>query len=154
MARGSATTVAISLQCTHLFDRWQGPTGRRGASSAESGADPRLLAAEGREAFYEGEIARQIVQFSQENDGFFTLEDFRTHTTEWVEPISMDYRGYTMLELPPNGQGITALIAFNILEGFDLAGMEYGSAPYYHLLIEATKQAFADRNRYVADPLC
>ena len=112
----------------------------------------KLLAAEGREAFYEGEIARQIVQFSQENDGFFTLEDFRSHTTEWVEPISIDYRGYTILELPPNGQGITALIALNILEGFDLAGMEYGSAPYYHLLIEATKQAFADRNRYVADP--
>ena len=112
----------------------------------------KLLAAEGRDAFYQGEIARQIVQFSQENDGFFTLEDFRSHTTEWVEPISIDYRGYTILELPPNGQGITALIALNILEGFDLAGMDYGSAPYYHLLIEATKQAFADRNRYVADP--
>ena len=69
-----------------------------------------------------------------------------------MEPISIDYRGYTILELPPNGQGITALIALNILEGFDLAGMEYGSAPYYHVLIEATKQAFADRNRYVADP--
>jgi gamma-glutamyltranspeptidase / glutathione hydrolase len=112
----------------------------------------KLLAAEGRDAFYEGDIARQIVQFSQENDGFFALEDFRHHTTEWVEPISIDYRGYTILELPPNGQGITALIALNILEGFDLADMEYGSAPYYHVLIEATKQAFADRNRYVADP--
>jgi gamma-glutamyltranspeptidase/glutathione hydrolase len=112
----------------------------------------KLLAAEGRDAFYQGEIAHQIVQFSQENDGFFTLEDFRSHTTEWVEPIGIDYRGHTILELPPNGQGITALLALNILEGFDLAGMEYGSAPYYHLLIEATKQAFADRNRYVADP--
>jgi gamma-glutamyltranspeptidase/glutathione hydrolase len=112
----------------------------------------KLLAAEGRDAFYQGEIARQIVKFSQENDGFFTFEDFRNHTSEWVEPISIDYRGYTILELPPNGQGITALIALNILEGFDLAGMTYGSAPYYHLLIEATKQAFADRNRYVADP--
>jgi gamma-glutamyltranspeptidase / glutathione hydrolase len=112
----------------------------------------KLLAGEGRDAFYEGEIARQIVQFSQENDGFFTREDFRTHTTEWVEPLSIDYRGYTILELPPNGQGVTALIALNILEGFDLAGMEYGSGPYLHLLIEATKQAFADRNRYVADP--
>jgi gamma-glutamyltranspeptidase / glutathione hydrolase len=112
----------------------------------------KRLAAEGRDAFYRGEIARQIVQFSRENDGFFELEDFRSHTTEWVEPISTDYRGYTILELPPNGQGITALIALNILEGFDLAAMEYGSASYYHLLIEATKQAFADRNRYVADP--
>jgi gamma-glutamyltranspeptidase/glutathione hydrolase len=112
----------------------------------------KLLAVEGRDAFYRGEIARQIVQFSQENGGFFTLDDFRSHTTEWVEPIGIDYRGHTILELPPNGQGITALIALNILEGFDLPGMEYGSAPYYHLLIEATKQAFADRNRYVADP--
>jgi gamma-glutamyltranspeptidase / glutathione hydrolase len=111
-----------------------------------------LLAAEGHDAFYCGEIARRIVQFSQANDGFFALEDFTNHSTHWVEPISTDYRGYTILELPPNGQGITALIALNILEGFDLASMEYGSAAYYHLLIEATKQAFADRNRYVADP--
>jgi gamma-glutamyltranspeptidase/glutathione hydrolase len=114
----------------------------------------QLLASEGREAFYRGEIARRIVEFSQAHGGFFTLEDFAAHTTEWVEPISTDYRGYTVLELPPNGQGITALIALNILEGFDVAGMAYGSAPYYHLLIEATKQAYADRNRYVADPAC
>jgi gamma-glutamyltranspeptidase/glutathione hydrolase len=112
----------------------------------------KLLAAEGRDAFYQGEVARQMVQFSQENNGFFSLEDFASHTTDWVEPISIDYRGYTILELPPNGQGITALIALNILEGCDLASLEYGSARYYHLLIEATKQAFADRNRYVADP--
>jgi gamma-glutamyltranspeptidase / glutathione hydrolase len=111
-----------------------------------------LLASEGRDAFYRGEIARQIVRFSQANDGFLALEDFSSHTTDWVEPISTDYRGYTVLELPPNGQGITALMALNILEGFDLAALEYGSAAYYHLLIEATKQAFADRNRYVADP--
>lgn len=112
----------------------------------------RMLAAEGRDAFYRGEIARRIVQFSQATGGFFELEDFATHTTEWVEPIRTDYRGYTMLELPPNGQGITALLALNVLEGYDLTAMEYGSAAYYHLLIEATKQAFADRNRYVADP--
>jgi gamma-glutamyltranspeptidase/glutathione hydrolase len=113
----------------------------------------KLLASEGRDAFYRGQIARQIVQFSQENGGFFTREDFASHTTEWVEPIGADYRGYTVLELPPNGQGITALIALNILEGFDLPAMAYGSAPYYHLLIEATKQAFADRDQYVADPV-
>jgi gamma-glutamyltranspeptidase/glutathione hydrolase len=107
----------------------------------------RLLVSEGRDAFYRGEIAQRIVQF-------FELDDFTGHTTEWVEPIRTDYRGHTVLELPPNGQGITALITLNILEGFDLAAMEYGSAPYYHVLIEATKQAFADRNRYVADPAC
>jgi gamma-glutamyltranspeptidase/glutathione hydrolase len=114
----------------------------------------RLLASEGRDAFYRGEIAQRLVQFSQDNGGFFELEDFTGHTTEWVEPIRTDYRGHTVLELPPNGQGITALLTLNILEGFDLAAMEYGSAPYYHVLIEATRQAFADRNRYVADPAC
>jgi gamma-glutamyltranspeptidase / glutathione hydrolase len=114
----------------------------------------RLLVSEGRDAFYRGEIAQRIVQFTQDNGGFFELDDFTGHTTEWVEPIRTDYRGHTVLELPPNGQGITALITLNILEGFDLAAMEYGSAPYYHVLIEATKQAFADRNRYVADPAC
>ena len=112
----------------------------------------RILADEGRDAFYRGSIAKRIVAFSQADGGFFDLEDFISHTTEWVEPIGTDYRGHTVLELPPNGQGITALMALNVLEGFDLAAHEYGSAPYYHLLIEATKQAFADRNRYVADP--
>lgn len=112
----------------------------------------QLLASEGREAFYCGDIARRIVQFSKDNGGFLELEDFATHTTEWVTPLRTDYRGYSVLELPPNGQGITALMALNVLEGFDLSSMEYGSAAYYHLLIEATKQAFADRNRYIADP--
>lgn len=114
----------------------------------------KLLAAEGRDAFYRGEIARRIVEFSQENGGFFRLEDFASHTTEWVEPIRADYHGHTILELPPNGQGITALLALNVLEGFDIAAMDYGSTAYYHLLIEATKQAFADRSRYIADPAC
>ena len=112
----------------------------------------KLIAAEGRDAFYQGDIARRIVEFSQENGGFFTLADFASHTTTWVEPISANYRGHTVLELPPNGQGITALLALNVLEGFDLAAMDYGSPEYYHLLIEATKQAFADRSRYIADP--
>ena len=148
----AAATVAISLQCSHLSDRRQSATGRRGPSPAEPGAHAQTSGRRRTRCLLPGRDCPQIVQFSQENDGFFTLEDFRSHTTEWVEPISIDYRGHTILELPPNGQGITALIALNILEGFDLAGMEYGSAPYYHLLIEATKQAFADRNRYVADP--
>lgn len=112
----------------------------------------RLLETGGRDAFYQGDIAHRIVKFSQENGGFFSLDDFASHTTTWVDPISTDYRGYTVMELPPNGQGITALIALNVLEGYNIASMDYGSADYYHLLIEATKQAFADRNRYIADP--
>ena len=114
----------------------------------------RTLGDKGRDAFYCGDIAKRIVEFSQADGGFFELEDFASHTTEWVEPISTDYQGHTVLELPPNGQGITALMILNVLEGFDLAAYEYGSAGYYHLLIEATKQAFADRDRYIADPAC
>ena len=113
-----------------------------------------ILGEKGRDAFYCGDIAKRIVAFSQADGGFFDLEDFASHTTEWVEPISTDYQGHTVLELPPNGQGITALMILNVLQGFDIAAQEYGSANYYHLLIEATKQAFADRNRYIADPAC
>lgn len=112
----------------------------------------QVLASEGRDAFYRGEIARRIVDFAQATGGYFTMEDFAAHRTEWVEPLRTEYRGHSVLELPPNGQGITALMALNVLEGYDIRGMEYGSAAYYHLLIEATKQAFADRSRYIADP--
>ena len=114
----------------------------------------RLIGDKGRDAFYCGDIARRIVAFSDADGGFFELADFASHATEWVEPIGTDYRDHTVLELPPNGQGITALMILNVLEGFDLAAHDYGSAGYYHLLIEATKQAFADRNRYIADPAC
>ena len=80
------------------------------------------------------------------------MEDFAAQKSEWVEPISTTYRGYTLYELPPNGQGLTALLLLNILEGFDLTAMRTRPDLYYHTLIEATKLAFADRNRYIADP--
>ena len=112
----------------------------------------RKLAAGGRDVFYKGEIAKAIVDYCQSNGGFLTLEDFAAHRSEWVDPISTNYRGYTVYEIPPSGQGITALIALNILEGFDLASMTAQRERYYHTLIEATKLAFADRNRYIADP--
>ncbi|MGQ9630376.1 MAG: gamma-glutamyltransferase [bacterium] len=112
----------------------------------------KLIAQKGRDAFYGGEIARKIVDFSEENGGFLALKDFEDHTSTWVEPIKTDYRGYEIYELPPNCQGIAALIALNIVEQFDLAGMEHNSPEYLHILIEAKKLAFADRDRYVADP--
>jgi gamma-glutamyltranspeptidase/glutathione hydrolase len=80
------------------------------------------------------------------------MEDFAAQKSNWVEPISTTYRGYTLNELPPNNQGLTALLILNILEGLDLKGMRADPALYYHTLIEATKIAFADRNRYIADP--
>jgi gamma-glutamyltranspeptidase/glutathione hydrolase len=112
----------------------------------------RLLARGGRDVFYKGEIARAIVDYCQKNGGFLTMEDFAEHRSEWVEPLSTNYRGYTVYECPPNGQGITALLTLNILEGFDLAAMKSQPDLYYHTLIEATKLAFADRNKYIADP--
>src|SRR5262245_35743784 len=112
----------------------------------------RTLAKGGRDAFYRGEIARAIVDYCQKNGGFLSMEDFAAQKSEWVEPISTTYRGYTLYELPPNGQGLTALILLNILEGIDLTSMRADPVRYYHTLIEATKIAFADRNRYIADP--
>lgn len=112
----------------------------------------RKLAAGGRDAFYKGEIARAIVDYCKQNGGFLSIEDLASHTSDWVEPIATNYRGYTVYEIPPNGQGLTALLTLNILEGFNLKAMSAEPARYYHTLIEATKLAFADRNRYIADP--
>jgi gamma-glutamyltranspeptidase / glutathione hydrolase len=112
----------------------------------------RTIAAGGRDAFYRGEIARAIVDYAQKNKGFLTMEDFAAQKSEWVEPISTTYRGHTVYEMPPNGQGLTALLLLNILEGVDIGSMRNDPERYYHTLIESTKIAFADRNRFIADP--
>jgi gamma-glutamyltranspeptidase/glutathione hydrolase len=112
----------------------------------------RVLARGGRDAFYKGEIAKAIVDYCQQNGGFLSMRDFAEHRSDWVEPISTDYRGYTVYEIPPSGQGLTALLTLNILEGFDLQSLAADQDRYYHTMIEATKLAFADRNRYIADP--
>jgi gamma-glutamyltranspeptidase/glutathione hydrolase len=112
----------------------------------------RTLARGGRDAFYKGEVGRAIVDYCQKNGGFLSMQDLAQHKSEWVDPIATDYRGYKVYECPPNGQGLTALLALNILEGFDLASMNARPDLYYHTLIEAMKLAFADRNRYIADP--
>jgi gamma-glutamyltranspeptidase/glutathione hydrolase len=106
----------------------------------------------GREAFYKGEIARTISAFMKDQGGFLSYEDLANHTSEWVEPVSTNYRGYDVWELPPNGQGIAALQILNILEGFDIASMGYGSSAYIHHFVEAKKLAFEDRAKYYADP--
>ena len=110
------------------------------------------IATEGRDAFYKGEIARTIDAYMRENGGFLTYEDMAAHYSEWVDPVSTNYRGYDVWELPPNGQGIAALQMLNILEGYDLKSMGFGSADYLHVLTEAKKIAFEDRARYYADP--
>jgi gamma-glutamyltranspeptidase/glutathione hydrolase len=111
-----------------------------------------LLAVGGRDAFYEGEIAEKIVAYSRKEGGFFSAEDFARHTSEWQQPISTTYRGVTVWELPPNGQGLAALEMLNILERFDLKAIGRDNPDFWHIFVEAKKLAFADRARYYADP--
>ncbi|MGI9263107.1 MAG: gamma-glutamyltransferase family protein, partial [Woeseiaceae bacterium] len=112
----------------------------------------RLIAEGGRDAFYKGEIADKIDSYMAEQGGFLTADDMAAHTSEWVTPVSTNYRGYDIYELPPNGQGIVALQMLNILEGYDLRAMGFGSVEYLHTLIEAKKVAYEDRAKYYADP--
>ncbi len=107
----------------------------------------------GRNEFYRGSIAHDIDAFMKTQGGFLTYDDLSRHHSEWVEPVSTTYRGYEVWELPPNGQGIAALQMLNILEGYDIASMGFGSADYMHLFTEAKKLAFEDRAKYYADPV-
>ncbi len=112
----------------------------------------RLIAEKGPDVFYRGELAHRIADFVQAQGGLLTYEDLASHHGDWVEPISTTYRGVTVYQIPPNSQGFVALEMLNILEGFDVAKLGHNSAEYLHLLIEAKKLAFADRDRYLADP--
>ena len=105
----------------------------------------------GRDAFYKGDIARTIAHYIKEQGGFLSYEDLTNHTSEWVEPISTNYRGYDVWELPPNGQGTAVLQILNIMEMYDVASMGFGSADYIHTFTEAKKLAFEDRAKYYAD---
>ncbi len=112
----------------------------------------QAIADGGRDAFYKGDIARTIDAFMQREGGFLSYRDLAEHTSTWVEPVSTDYRGYEVWELPPNGQGIAALQILNLLEHYDLSKMGFGSADYVHLFVEAKKLVFEDRARWYADP--
>ena len=120
--------------------------------------NPRLagtlqaIATGGRDAFYKGEVARKIDSYMTEHGGFLRYDDLASHTSEWVTPVSTDYRGYDVFELPPNGQGIAALQMLNILEAYDLESMGFGSAEYIHTLVETKKVVYEDRARFYADP--
>ncbi len=109
------------------------------------------LAATGCESYYRGPLMEKIVAFSQATGGYFCEDDFRNYKPEWVEPISTDYKGYTVCEIPPNGHGITVLMALNLLKGLELSGQK-DCADTYHKILESIKLAFADTKTYVADP--
>jgi len=111
-----------------------------------------LIAQGGRDAFYKGPIAHVIGDYMKAQGGFLSYEDMAAHHGEWVEPVSTNYRGYDVWELPPNGQGIATLQMLNILEGFDFSKIPFDSTEHIHLFVEAKKLAFADRARFYADP--
>ena len=119
--------------------------------------NPRLartyqtIADGGRDAFYKGEIARKIDSYMTEQGGFLRYADMAEHKSEWVKPVSTNYRGYDIYELPPNGQGIAALQILNILEAYDIRSMGFGTAEYVHTFVEAKKLAFEDRAKFYAD---
>ena len=111
----------------------------------------RVIAKKGKEGFYEGEVANSIANFIQDQGGFLSYDDLKNHKSEWIDPVSTNYRGYDVWELPPNGQGIAALQILNLLEAYDIKSMGFGSAEYIHHFVEAKKIAFADRAKYYAD---
>ena len=132
------------------------PDGRVPAKG-EMFRNPRLartyaaIVEKGRDEFYKGDIARKIDAYMAEQGGLLSYDDLAAHTSEWVTPVSTNYRGWDVYELPPNGQGIAALQILNILEGFDVKSMGFGSAEYVHALVEAKKLAYEDRAKYYAD---
>ncbi len=163
---GTPVTAKLSGWLTRaepLLKRWEAGAsiflpGNRPPRAGERLRQPqlartyRLLAKEGRDAFYRGPIARTITSYVQQCGGVLSMDDMRQHHSDWVEPISINYRGDDVYEFPPNTQGIAALQMLNILEGYDLAALGYRSPQCLHLLLEAKKLAFADRDRYISDP--
>ncbi len=140
---GWAATFAPGGRVPQAGQRWASPDHARTL---------RALASRGLRDFYEGELAGQMVAFARQSGGYLRLDDLAAHRSQWVEPISASYRGYQVWEIPPNGQGLAALIALAILAGTDLPNQPHGSVESLHLQIEAMKLAFADAYRYIADP--
>jgi gamma-glutamyltranspeptidase/glutathione hydrolase len=141
--QGWATTFAPDGHAPAVGDIWR---------SAGHAATLRRIAESHAADFYHGAIAEAIARFASETGGLIARADLASHTSTWVAPIRAHYRGYDVWEIPPNGQGIAALIALNILEGFALGDLPRDSAQSYHLQLEAIKLTFADAQRYVADP--
>lgn len=136
---------------TYLIDGQRAPQLGEIFRNPRLAASYQLLADQGAAAFYQGEIARKVVAFSEAHGGYFSMRDFTEHTVDWVDPVSTSYRGYEVWELPPNGQGISVLQILNVLEQYDLKAFGPGHPEYLHLFVEAKKLAYADRARFYAD---
>jgi gamma-glutamyltranspeptidase/glutathione hydrolase len=156
IAEGWAANAALLKQYPNYADTFM-PNGRA-PRKGEVFRNPLLantlsqIAAGGRDAFYKGEIAQRIEIYMRANGGYLNAADLAGHHSEWVDPVSTNYRGYDVWELPPNTQGVAALEMLNILEPYDLKSMGFGSPEYLHLFVEAKKLAFEDRARFYADP--
>jgi gamma-glutamyltranspeptidase / glutathione hydrolase len=152
--RGAAPALAATPEAAAAFliDGRRPPRVGEVMKLPQLAATLKLIAKEGRDAFYRGAIARKIVAYSESHGGYFSPEDFADHQDEWIDPVSTNYRGYDVWELPPNGQGIAALEMLNVLERYDLKSLGQNSAEYLHLFIEAKKLAFADRAKFYSDP--
>jgi len=137
---------------TYLVDGKRAPRFGEVFRNPKLAATYQAIADQGAAGFYQGDIAKRLARFSKANGGFLSTRDMEEHTADWVEPVSANYRGYDVWELPPNGQGIAALQILNLLEPHDLASMGPASAEYIHLFVEAKKLAFADRAKFYSDP--
>lgn len=140
---GWAATFAPGGQAPRAGQRWASP---------DQAQTLRTLAERGLRDFYEGQLAEKMVAFARATGGLLAADDLAAHQSSWVEPVKVSYRGYEVWEIPPNGQGLTALIALSILAGTDLPGYAHGTVESLHLQLEAMKLAFADAYRYIADP--
>jgi len=150
--RGAQNQLASALNGHELTINGRGPNAGEIFRNKNLARTFKTIAEGGASAFYQGAVAESIVRVIKEAGGCMSADDLASHVSTWEEPISVDYRGYRVYECPPNGQGITALIALNILEGFDFASMKSLSVEKLHLQIEAMRLAFTDSRWYVADP--
>jgi gamma-glutamyltranspeptidase/glutathione hydrolase len=137
---------------TYLIDGERAPQAGEWLSNPDLARTMQAIADEGPGLLYGGALGRRIAEHVQSLGGYLTNEDFATHRSEWVDPLSVPFKGYRLWELPPNGQGIAALEMLRLLEPYDLASMGHNSAPYLHHLIEAKKLAYADLQHFVGDP--
>ena len=152
--RGAAPALRATPEAAKAFliDGQRSPAVGEVVKLPQLAATLRLIADQGPDAFYKGPIAQKMVAYSEAHGGYFSLADFADHKDDWIEPVSTNYRGFDVWELPPNGQGIAALEMLNVLEHFDLKSLEHNSAEHLHLFVEAKKLAFADRAKFYADP--
>ncbi len=150
--RGARAQLAVALNGRDLTIAGRGPNPGEIFRNPGLARTLRQVAEGGKQAFYQGQIAEAIVEVIAQAGGCLALADLANHTATWDEPISSTYRAYRVWECPPNGQGLTALIGLNLLEGFDIAALPPLSAERLHLQIEALRLAFADTRWYVADP--